>query len=62
MTGIACCVEESESVWKALRAYESGTADFADYLIGIQNDAHEASPTHTFDILAARSPHFKLLK
>lgn len=55
-------VEESETVRLALHDYESGTADFADYLIGRSNHARGFAPTYTFDRRAARSSLFKLAK
>ncbi|MDE2661869.1 MAG: type II toxin-antitoxin system VapC family toxin [Gemmatimonadota bacterium] len=53
-------VEDSETVRLALRDYESGTADFADYLIGRCNHARGFAPTYTFDRRAARDSLFKL--
>ena len=54
-------VEDSETVRLALRDYESGTADFADYLIGRSNHARGFAPTYTFDHRAARSSLFKVV-
>jgi predicted nucleic-acid-binding protein len=54
-------VEQSESVWRALVAYEAGGADFADYLIGTQNRSFLAHPTYTFDRSAAKHPDFSLV-
>lgn len=54
-------IEQSESVWRALAAYETGTADFADYLIGTQNRVFLAHPTYTFDRNAAKHPDFSLV-
>ncbi len=53
-------VEDNETVRLALRDYESGTADFADYLIGRSNHARGCAPTYTFDRRAARNELFKL--
>ncbi|MXX67619.1 MAG: type II toxin-antitoxin system VapC family toxin [Gemmatimonadales bacterium] len=53
-------VEDSETVRLALRDYASGTAGFADYLIGRSNRARGFAPTYTFDLRAARSSLFKL--
>ncbi|WP_419934350.1 PIN domain-containing protein [Candidatus Palauibacter sp.] len=53
-------VENAEVVQLALRDYESGTADFADYLIGRANRACGCARTYTFDRRAARSSLFAL--
>ncbi|WP_419938812.1 PIN domain-containing protein [Candidatus Palauibacter sp.] len=53
-------VEDSEIVRLALRDYESGGADFADYLIGRSNRASGCASTYTFDRRAARSSLFEL--
>ncbi|WP_425153795.1 PIN domain-containing protein [Candidatus Palauibacter sp.] len=53
-------VESTEVVQLALRDYESGKADFADYLIGRANRAHGCVRTYTFDRRAARSSLFTL--
>ena len=42
-------VEDRETVWTALREFESGAADFADCLIGHRNHAQGCSITFTFD-------------
>ena len=54
-------VEEDEAVWKALKVYEQGTADFSDYLLGLLNHRAGASPTLTFDRKAAKESFFELL-
>jgi predicted nucleic-acid-binding protein len=48
-------VESPDLAWAALRAYESGPADLADYLIGQRNRAAGCETTLTFDRRAARS-------
>lgn len=48
-------VEESALVWAALRAFQGGQADFADYLIGAVNEACGCETTFTFDKRAAKS-------
>ena len=54
-------VQESEVAWQALRAFEKGNADFADYLIGhIGRDAG-CEATWTFDRKAAKSGLHQLL-
>lgn len=42
-------VDEPELAWRALRLYESGQADFADYLIAAGNRERGARVTCTFD-------------
>ena len=51
-------IEDSDAVWAALRAFEAGTADFADYLIAQRNRAAGCASTYTFDRRAARGRHF----
>jgi predicted nucleic-acid-binding protein len=46
-------VEEAETVWKALRMFETSRADFADCLIDRIGAAHECEYTATFDKGAA---------
>lgn len=54
-------VEQAEVVWKALRAWEGASAEFADALIGQVVAARGGGHTMTFDRGAARLPGFKLL-
>ena len=54
-------VEQSEVVWKALRAWEGVPADFSDALIGQIAIAHGGEKTVTFDRAAAKLPGFELL-
>jgi len=54
-------MEEDEAVWQALKIYERGVADFADYLLGLLNHRAGASPTVTFDRKAAKESFFELL-
>ena len=51
-------IEDSDAVWAALREFEAGNADFADYLIGRRNRAAGCTSTHTFDRRAAQTRHF----
>lgn len=44
-----------DQAWAALRAYEGGDADFADYLMGLRNRANGCETTYTFDRRAAQS-------
>ena len=54
-------VEERPTIWAALRDFESGGADFADYLIARRNHARGCTRTYTFDLRAARGSHFALV-
>jgi predicted nucleic-acid-binding protein len=54
-------IESSETAWQALRAFERGKADFADYVIGACNRAHHVSTTYTFDAMAAAHSDFSLV-
>ena len=55
-------VEDREAAWVALREFESGGADFADYLIVHRNHARGCVQTWTFDRRAAAgSRHFSLV-
>ena len=54
-------VESTDQAWAALRAYDSGGADFADYLMGIRNRAQNCDSTCTLDKRAARSPWHRLI-
>lgn len=55
-------IDSRDAVWKALREFESGEADFSDYLIAHINREDGAFPTLTFDHKAVTSPNFKLAK
>ena len=50
-------VEDRQTVWAALREFESGGAGFADYLIAHRNEARGCTRTYTFDLRAARGRH-----
>ena len=54
-------VNGAESAWRAIRLYEQGKADFADYLIGLSNQDEKAEATYTFDRTAAESGLFKMV-
>jgi predicted nucleic-acid-binding protein len=49
---------EAAAVARALTAFKSGNAGFADYLIAELNEAAGASPTVTIDRRAAQNPPF----
>ncbi len=54
-------VENVPVAWKALRAYESGNADFSDAIIAYANQAHKCEYTVTFDKPASRLDDMRLL-
>jgi predicted nucleic-acid-binding protein len=54
-------VQEAELVWKALRLFESGTADFSDCVIERTADAAGCTETMTFDQKAAATAGMTLL-
>jgi predicted nucleic-acid-binding protein len=55
-------VDSRDAVWKALRAFECGEADFSDYLIAHIHHEHGSTFTLTFDHNAVACPFFKLAK
>jgi predicted nucleic-acid-binding protein len=54
-------VENAEMAWQAVRLFEQGKADFADYLIGVSNREGKAEVTYTFDRRAVESDLFKIV-
>ena len=54
-------IEQTELVWKALRAWEGVPADFSDALIGQLAIFQGAEKTVTFDRSAAKLSGFELL-
>ena len=54
-------VEDRPVIWAALRDFESGSADFADYLIAHRNHARGCRHTCTFDRRAAQGRYFSLV-
>jgi predicted nucleic-acid-binding protein len=54
-------VTGAELAWRALRRFEQGKADFADYLIGSSNREEKATITYTFDQLAAEDDLFRMV-
>lgn len=54
-------IEDSDAVWAALREFDVGTADFADYLVAQRNRAAGCTSTHTFDRSAAAGRHFAIV-
>jgi predicted nucleic-acid-binding protein len=54
-------VEAAEAAWKALRHYEAGGAEYADWLIGAANRANLAEATYTFDRRAVDGDLFRLV-
>ncbi len=54
-------VENAEVVWRAIRAFDSGDADFADCLIERSAAAAGCAEVYTFDRIAAKSGGMKLI-
>ena len=54
--------EKPELAWQAVRLFEQGRADFADFLIGLSNRENKAEVTYTFDTKAVESDLFQILK
>ena len=54
-------VEQAETVWKAVRLFRSGNADFADCLIGIKNRNAGCETTVTLDQGTAKLATFHRL-
>lgn len=54
-------VENSPIIWKALKEYENGNADFSDYLIALSNIKSGCDYTVTFDKKASGNKLFKIL-
>lgn len=54
-------VEGAATIWKALRAFRSGAADFADCLIERSAAAASCERTVTFDRVAAKSGGMTLI-
>ena len=55
-------VEAPDQARGALRAFEQGGADFADFLIGLRNRDQGCEGTYTFDRKAARFDTHRLIK
>jgi predicted nucleic-acid-binding protein len=54
-------VEDAELAWRAVRFFEQGKADFADYLIGVSNREGNAEVTYTFDKRVVDNDLFKIV-
>jgi predicted nucleic-acid-binding protein len=54
-------IEAKDRVVRGLREYRKGKADFADYLIGLKNQAAGCAATITFDRKAASLGSFQVL-
>jgi len=50
--------EKPELAWQAVRLFEQGRADFADFLIGLSNRENKAEVTYTFDTKAVEERPF----
>jgi predicted nucleic-acid-binding protein len=48
-------------LWHAFNDYQTGRADFSDYLIGRLGTSAGCTETVTFDTSLKNSPHFRLL-
>ena len=55
-------VDEADLAWKALRAWDTSSADFSDALIGQIVAARGGDKTVTFDRAAAKLQGFELLQ
>ncbi len=53
-------IENEELAWKALQAWRSGPADYADYLLVLANQAAGCERTYSFDSKLARHPAVSL--
>jgi len=53
--------EKPELAWQAVRLFEQGKADFADYLLGLSNRENKAEVTYTFDAKVAESDLYQLV-
>lgn len=54
-------IPHSQIIRQALKDYQKGNADFADYLVGRINKSNECAYTITFDKKASLSDTFELL-
>jgi predicted nucleic-acid-binding protein len=54
-------VAHPEAIGRAVKQYETGAADFSDYLIGELNAVFGCETTLTFDKTAAKNPAFRRL-
>ena len=61
LTSVELMVEESETVWRSLSAFEKGQAGLADYIIGSHNQTKHTTTTYTFDRKAAKHQSLTLL-
>lgn len=62
LTSAELRVELPELAWAALRSYQSGSAGFADCLIGLRNQQTGCTATCTFDKKAGRMATHRLVK
>jgi predicted nucleic-acid-binding protein len=61
LTAAELQVQDAGTVWQALRAFEAGSADFADYLIALVHETEGCEITYTFDRKAAKSGLHRLV-
>ena len=62
LTSSELVVEESETVWRSLSAFEKGKAGLADYIIGAHKQTKQTATTYTFDRKVAKHTSLTLLK
>jgi len=55
-------LQHRDAVWKALREFELGDADFSDYLVAYINQECGASATLTFDRFASQNRLFRIAR
>ena len=61
MSSADLMVDRVDDAWRALREYETGSADFPDYYIGQMNRTLHAETTYTLDRKAGSGIHYTLL-
>ncbi len=61
MSSADLVVDRVDDAWRALREYETGSADFTDYYMGQMNRTLHAETTYTLDRKAGTGNHFTLL-
>ncbi|MBL4901789.1 MAG: type II toxin-antitoxin system VapC family toxin [Desulfocapsa sp.] len=54
-------IENAQIIWQALTDYKTGSADFADYVVGRTNIFNKCDETITFDKKTSKSKGFVLL-
>ena len=62
MSSAELVVDRVDDAWRAVREYETGSADFTDYYIGQMNRTLHAETTYTLDQKSGSETNFTLLK